>query len=113
MTTENSKDTATLSSPSVLVQIDPQADAAYLRFTGNRIASTRSFNDRILIDVDAAGQVVGVEVLGLSTEIPLEQIGRLFQMAPHPWQLVTLVPGPVPKEWVVEVFPDEDPEESQ
>lgn len=44
---------------------DPEADAYYLRFApdGVPIAETREVAPGLMLDIDAAGDVVGIEVL--------------------------------------------------
>lgn len=42
---------------------DHDADALYYRLSGKQVAKTVSFGDRVMVDVDADGQAVGIEVL--------------------------------------------------
>ena len=45
---------------------DPQADAAYLQLTDHAIVGTEALDSQRLIDRDAQGQPVGVELLRVS-----------------------------------------------
>ncbi|HZH46269.1 MAG TPA: DUF2283 domain-containing protein [Roseococcus sp.] len=44
---------------------DPEADAFYVRIApkGTPVAETREVQPGVLLDLDAAGQVIGIEVL--------------------------------------------------
>lgn len=46
---------------------DPEADALYVRVApkGTKIAETREIEPGVMIDLDAGGRVVGIEVLGV------------------------------------------------
>ncbi|MDR2613830.1 MAG: DUF2283 domain-containing protein [Candidatus Accumulibacter sp.] len=48
------------------LEFDPQADAAYLEILSAEIATTRQLEPGIVIDYDANGNVVGIEVLSIS-----------------------------------------------
>lgn len=47
---------------------DPEADAFYAQFApdGTAIAGTKEVAPGVMIDIDAAGQLVGVEVLSVT-----------------------------------------------
>lgn len=45
---------------------DPEADALYLKLGTARIARTEEVAPSVMLDLDAAGDIVGVEVLGVS-----------------------------------------------
>ena len=46
---------------------DPEADAYYARFVpeGTKIAETIEVADGVMIDLDLAGQMIGIEVLSV------------------------------------------------
>ena len=52
------------------VEYDPEVDAAYIRFSSNRIAETVEISDILLIDYDEDGRIVGLELLDASTQLP-------------------------------------------
>ncbi|KAA6184207.1 DUF2283 domain-containing protein [Thiohalocapsa marina] len=54
------------------LECDPAADAAYFEISPAEVASTREIEPGILGDYDAAGHLVGVEVLSVSkrTKLP-------------------------------------------
>jgi uncharacterized protein YuzE len=50
----------------VKLEFDPQADAAYLEISDAEIETTRQLEPGIVVDYDADGHVVGIEVLSIS-----------------------------------------------
>lgn len=46
---------------------DPEADALYVRIApkGTPVAETREIEPGVMLDVDAKGSVIGIEVLGV------------------------------------------------
>jgi uncharacterized protein YuzE len=55
---------------------DPEADALYVRFVpkGSTIAETRELEPGILLDVDGAAHLVGIEVLGVRSRSTLPAV---------------------------------------
>jgi uncharacterized protein YuzE len=47
---------------------DPSADALYVRLRDTEWAATIEVHDGYMVDVDAAGEPVGVELLGLAAD---------------------------------------------
>lgn len=52
------------------ISYDKTADALYLRLKTGRVSKTLKMQDRIIVDVDKAGGVMGVEILGVSKQLP-------------------------------------------
>lgn len=48
------------------LELDPQADALYLRLNDSKIAESEQVRPGIILDFDSAGNVIGVEVLDVS-----------------------------------------------
>ena len=48
------------------LEFDPQADAAYLEISDADIETTRQLEPGIIVDYDAEGHIVGIEVLSIS-----------------------------------------------
>ena len=48
---------------------DAEADALYLRFTDAAIVETEEVRPGIMLDLDAAGRVVAIEVLDASAQL--------------------------------------------
>lgn len=60
--------------PNVTIAIDHEAGAAYIRLSAERVARTAQVTDQFLVDLDAMGVAVGIEVLALSADIPYERL---------------------------------------
>lgn len=52
------------------IDLDRVANYAHVRLSNEAIAHTVHLTDSLLVDVDALGMVVGIEVLDLAAEIP-------------------------------------------
>ena len=48
-------------------KFDPAADAAYLSISAGEVARTLFLAENVLLDVDADGRALGLEVLAVST----------------------------------------------
>jgi len=51
------------------VNYDKIADAMYIRLRGGKIKGTVKVNDRLMVDMDAKGNTVGVELLDASLQL--------------------------------------------
>ena len=47
-------------------EYDPQADAMYIRLRAGEVADSEEIRDGVVVDYDAAGQVLGIELLSAS-----------------------------------------------
>lgn len=57
------------------LELDEDADAAYLKVGTGEVVQTVEYNESIMIDLDAYGMVVGIEILGGgSVEIPVDDL---------------------------------------
>lgn len=63
------------------LEVDAALNAAYLRLSDKAVASTIEMTPAIQVDLDAAGGVVGVEVLDLAADIPGHEIVRQFNLS--------------------------------
>lgn len=52
------------------LKVDPDADALYLRLDDSRIIDSEEVATGVVLDYNEQGQVVGVEVLGISKRTP-------------------------------------------
>lgn len=66
---------------SISVEVDTSVNAAYIRFSDNEVAETSEISDAVVVDVDAAGGVVGIEVLDLSAPLELPLIRDRYKMS--------------------------------
>ena len=56
-------------------EFDPQADAVYLELTDADVDESKEVQPGIIMDYDAEGRIVGIEVLHVSkrTQLPLQK----------------------------------------
>ncbi len=52
------------------IRYDPQADAIYIRITDASISKTKKVDDNTLMDFDASGNLVGIELLFVKERNP-------------------------------------------
>jgi len=64
------------------ITCDPKADALNITFKKGKVAKTIKATGRLLIDVDKKGNVLGIEMLDVSHQIPKKEIGRIFTKMP-------------------------------
>jgi len=57
--------------------IDREADALYLDLDEVPAANSEEISPGVILDYNAAGKVVGIEMLYLSTRVTAEKLGRL------------------------------------
>lgn len=62
--------------PVVVVEIDQDANAAYVQFSKRHVVRTVEFRDDVNIDLDEHGMVVGIELLDLDSTVPLDDIAE-------------------------------------
>lgn len=66
--------------------IDPDAHAAYIQVlpAGTQVASTREFSaghESVIVDLDPAGRVIGIEILDFSTHIPIRGLAETYKFS--------------------------------
>jgi len=61
----------------VKIQIDREADALYIRLTESAIVESEEVRPGIILDFDAQGQVVGFEMLRISSRMSAEEMQSL------------------------------------
>jgi len=64
------------------IQYDKMADAMYIYFKKAKVAKTIKVNNRVLVDVDAKGSMIGIEMLDVSSQIPKKEIGKVYTEMP-------------------------------
>jgi uncharacterized protein YuzE len=62
---------------------DLAANALYITVTDHEIARTAQIDTGTLVDVDAAGAIVGIEVLNFGRCWPVDEILERFDAAPE------------------------------
>ena len=55
-------------------EVDWRADAMYIRLREAEVASTRELRDNLIVEVDAGGRTVGIELLFVSDYLRPEDL---------------------------------------
>ena len=64
------------------VRYDPHADAVYFRLAEDAIVNSNQVQPGVILDFDAAGRVVGVEIFGVKNRVPEAALTKMdFQVA--------------------------------
>ncbi len=67
------------------LELDRQADAAYVRVASRPVSKTKELDSQRIVDYDAQGEVVGLEFLAPSRGVDLsdlpyrQELARLFE----------------------------------
>ena len=64
------------------ITFDPKANASYLYLLKGKVARTKKTTNRLLIDADKRGNVLGIEMFDVSRQIPKKEIGRISTEMP-------------------------------
>lgn len=59
------------------IQYDKTADALYISLKKGKTSKTLKMKDRLLVDVDRGGNIVGIEVLDVSAHMPKKQLSSI------------------------------------
>jgi len=60
------------------ISYDPKADALYIKFQEGSAARTRKVEEGMLMDMDQAGHLFGIEIIGMKGRIPIPELGRII-----------------------------------
>ncbi len=71
--------------------VDFTANAAYLRLCDEKIATTREVAPGVLVDLDAMGVAVGVEVLDLDVMIPYADLKTYVHVRQEDLRILDLI----------------------
>lgn len=64
------------------LRYDEEADALYVRLDDSTVDEAGEVQPGIILDFDASGQVVGIEILGLRARMPLANLKQIqFEVA--------------------------------
>jgi uncharacterized protein YuzE len=59
------------------IKIDAANDALYFRLDESQIVESEEVQHGIILDYNAKGQAVGIEILGIKERIPQEELKKL------------------------------------
>jgi len=64
------------------IQYDKAADAMYIYLRTGKVKKTIKINNRVFVDVDKKGGLIGIEMLDVSRQIPKKEIGKIYTEMP-------------------------------
>ena len=64
------------------LKIDKDSDALYLRLDDSAVVESEEVQPGVILDFNAKGDVIGVEILNLSDRVPADQL-RTFSLKPR------------------------------
>lgn len=60
------------------ITYDEEADALYIQFQPEaKIKETVKIREGVLCDIDKEGKIFGIEILDVSSRLPIEELGKL------------------------------------
>ena len=59
------------------IQYDKIADAIYIYLKRGKIFKTIKMKDRLIVDTDKDGKIIGLEILGASAQMPKSQLKEI------------------------------------
>lgn len=51
------------------LELDPQADAMYFNLRSGAVARSKCVHDDVVLDLDAAGRILGIEILNIHRHV--------------------------------------------
>ena len=59
------------------IQYDKIADAVYIYLKRGKIFKTIKMKDRLVVDTDKDGKIIGLEILGASAQVPKNRLREI------------------------------------
>ena len=59
------------------ISYDKEADAMYIEFRKGEFVKNKKVDDFTIIDLDKEGKLLGIELLEVSTSIPIESLSKI------------------------------------
>ena len=66
------------------IQYDKEADAVYIYLNQGKVFKTVKMKDRLVVDTDKNGKILGLEILDISSQVPKKQMSRIEIGMPVP-----------------------------
>lgn len=63
------------------IQYDKIADAIYIYLSKSKIKKTVKMKDRLIVDIDKDGRIIGIEILNVSFQMPKKEIKAIQKTA--------------------------------
>ena len=59
------------------ISYDKEADAMYIEFRKGEFAKNKKVDDFTIIDLDKEGKILGIELLEVSTRLPIDSLSEI------------------------------------
>ena len=59
------------------ITFDKEADALYIEFSEGEFAKNKKIDDSTIIDFDKEGNILGIEILGVSKKTPKDFLSKI------------------------------------
>lgn len=59
------------------ISYDKDADCLYIQFQQGKVHKTKKIDEGLLVDIDAAGRIYGIEIIGVSERMPIASLGKI------------------------------------
>lgn len=59
------------------ISYDQEADAVYIELTKNKFAKNKKIDDFTILDLDAKGAIIGIELLDVSKRLPAKSFSEV------------------------------------
>ena len=64
------------------IEYDKEADALYITLKRGKVSRTTKRRDNLVVDLDARGNILGIEILEASSQVPKNQINAVELAVP-------------------------------
>ncbi len=64
------------------ISLDLKADALYIKFQEGRFAKNRKIDEDTIIDLDAKGKLLGIEILNVTKKVPARYLSDVSVKLP-------------------------------
>ena len=64
------------------ISLDLKADALYIKFQEGKFAKNKKIDDDTLIDLDAKGRLLGIEILNVTKKVPVKELSGVHVKFP-------------------------------
>jgi uncharacterized protein YuzE len=79
------------SQPIITVDVDRTAGTAYLRLVDRPVKRTEELNDVTMVDLDEVDVVVGIELLDLEIEVPIDHLLAKYHISSEAANLLRMI----------------------
>jgi uncharacterized protein YuzE len=66
----------------ITIEVDPAYSTAYVTLTKGQVARTVALTDSLNLDLDSEGRVLGLELLELTTKMPIDRLIDEYHLNP-------------------------------